>query len=70
VFNRLNRRKSRLERRVADLEAEVQARDRVIRVLEAERDALAGVIARDRERVKAETAVYARKVAEMEGRNE
>lgn len=56
-----------LEKRVADLEAEVEARDRLVKVIEAERDAMAAVIARDRERIRAEGASYARQRAEAEG---
>ena len=60
------RRIQQLERRVAELEADVEARDRQIRILEVERDALAAVVARDRERIKAETAALARRTAEAE----
>jgi len=56
-----------LQKQVADLEAELDARDRIIAVLESERDSLAGVLARDRERIKAEGAAYARQRAESEG---
>jgi hypothetical protein len=48
----------------AELEAEL-ARERARgRVLAAEVDGLAGVVARDRARVQSETAGYARKTAE------
>ena len=57
----------KLEKRILDLEATINARDRQLAVLEAERDALAGVIARDRQRVQAEAAAYARQRAESEG---
>lgn len=63
----LERANSRLEKQVADLQATVEARDRTIQVLEAERDALAGVIARDRMRVASESAIHARTKAEAEG---
>jgi hypothetical protein len=56
-----------VDRRIADLQAQLDARDRTIRVLEAERDNLAAVIARDRERIRAEGAAYARQRAESEG---
>ena len=57
---------SKLTRRVHNLEMEIEARDRTIRVLQAEIDSLAGVVARDRLRVQAETAEYARRKAEAE----
>jgi cell division protein FtsB len=60
LFKTTSRKVQKLLNRVADLEAEIEARDRQIRVLEAERDSMAAVIARDRERVRAETAVFAR----------
>jgi hypothetical protein len=44
-----------------------EATRRELRVLEAERDALAAVVARDRARVQAETAAYARQQADAEG---
>jgi hypothetical protein len=50
-----------------DFQAELDARDRIIRVQQAELDAMAGVLARDRERIKAEGAAYARQRAEHEG---
>lgn len=56
-----------VDERIADLEAELDARDRTIKVLEAERDNLASVVARDRERIRAEGAAYARARAESEG---
>jgi len=57
---------AKARRRVMHLEAEVEARDRTIRVLQAEIDALAAVVARDRLRVQSETADYARRKAESE----
>ena len=63
-----NQRKTRrLEKQVLDLQAEIDARDRIVKVFEAERDAMAAVIARDRERVKAESAGFAQLRAEREG---
>jgi hypothetical protein len=56
-----------LRDRNAELEAELQARDRIIAVKDAEIQSLAAVVARDRERVKAEAAAYARQRAECEG---
>ena len=60
------RKARRLEKQVLDLQAEIDARERIVRVLEAERDAMAAVIARDRERVKAESAG----VAQLRGKRE
>jgi len=68
MFRRTPSRKvQQLEKRVLELNAEIEARDRTIRILEAERDAMAAVIARDRERVKSETAAYARQTVINEG---
>ena len=57
----------RLEKQIADLEADLLATDRTIRVLETELETMAGVMARDRERIKAEGAAYSRQRAEHEG---
>jgi hypothetical protein len=54
------------------LAAEKAAHDitrRKLRVAEAEIESLAAVIARDRQRVAAETALFARQQAEHEGTN-
>jgi len=61
----------KLRRKILDLESDLDAANRKIRVIEAERDAMAEVIARDRLRVQSETAAYARAKAESEsdGRN-
>ena len=59
----------RLEKRLLDLEAKLEAAERITGVTEAERDAMAEVIARDRMRVAAETAIAARSKAECEGGN-
>ena len=61
------RRSGRLQRRVAELEAELEATRRKLHVAETEIDSMAAVIARDRARIKAETATYARQQAEAEG---
>lgn len=58
----------KLRRKILDLEMEIEARDRTIRVLEAERDAMAAVVARDRARVAAEVAEFGRQRAESEGK--
>ena len=57
----------RLQKQVADLTAELEAKDRVIQILETERDTMSAVIARDRQRVQAESAALARSRAEAEG---
>ena len=56
-----------LAKKIDRLETELRKRDATIAVLEAERDAMAAVIARDRQRVTAECAVAARSKAEAEG---
>lgn len=65
--NKPDRRVQKLLKQIADLTAELEAQKRVLAIKDAELDSLAGVIARDRERVKAETAMYARQRAESEG---
>ena len=57
----------RLEKQIADLQAEIDGKDRIIRVLETELETMAAVMARDRERIRAEGAAYARQRAESEG---
>lgn len=52
---------------VLDMQARLDEKDRLVSVLKAEVDSLAGVIARDRQRIQAETARYARDQAEAEG---
>ena len=61
---------ARLERRVLSLEAEIAKRDRAIAVMQCEIDSMAGVIARDRQRVAAESAIAARQRADAEGTDE
>ena len=61
------RREKQLRKQIADLESQLATRDRTIAVMQVELDAMAGVIARDRERVKAESAAFARQRAECEG---
>jgi hypothetical protein len=56
-----------LRQRVADLTTELDAERRRLTVAQAEIDSLAAVLARDRERIKAEGAAYARQRAEAEG---
>ena len=57
----------KLQRQLADLQSDLEAERLKTKVVEAERDNLAAVIARDRERIKAEGAAYARQRAEAEG---
>jgi hypothetical protein len=57
-----------LQSQLAAEQAAHEATRRELRVIEAERDALAAVVARDRARVQAETASYARQQADSEGR--
>ena len=58
---------ARLRSRVDELEAQLEASTRRLAVANAEIDSMAQVIARDRERIKAESAAYARQRAEAEG---
>lgn len=60
-------RQTKLEKQVLDLQSVIDAKDRIINVLEAEIESMAAVIARDRARIKAEGAAYARQQAEAEG---
>ncbi len=62
-----HRRNHKLEKRIADLEVELEATKRELTVAEAEIESMAAVIARDRARIKAEGAAYARQQAEAEG---
>lgn len=52
---------------ILDMQSRLDEKDRFIAVLKAENESLAGVIARDRARIAAETARYARDQAEAEG---
>ncbi len=60
----------KLRRIALDLKARLEAKDRQLAVLEAERDSLAAVVARDRQRVAAECASFSRQRAEAEGISE
>jgi hypothetical protein len=62
----LQRELKRLRASLDDAHSEREALQRVIRVKDAEIDSLAAVVARDRERVKAETAHAARQSADGE----
>lgn len=53
-----------LRRRVAELEAQLKLADVEKQSLELERDSLAQVVERDRRRVQAETAGYAKRIAD------
>ena len=61
--DRLERRARELERQLLDKQAELDAAQRVIAIKDAEIESLAGVVARDRERVLAETAEHSRRIA-------
>jgi DNA gyrase/topoisomerase IV subunit A len=63
----LQRENTRLEKRVADLQSELESERRRLAVAEAERDNLAAVVARDRERIRSEAACYAKERAQAEG---
>lgn len=56
-----------LRDRINELEADVKAQQRIVRIQAVEIETLAAVIARDRERVKAEAATFARQRATQEG---
>lgn len=58
---------AKVRRQNANLVADLEAHDRTIKVMQAEIDSLALVVARDRERIMAEAAAYARQRAESEG---
>jgi predicted nucleic acid-binding Zn-ribbon protein len=64
----LQRRIEALERELADVRTELAAEQRRHRVLEAEIESLAGVVVRDRERVRAESAIAAGQIANIEGK--
>lgn len=56
-----------LRQQVKELESKLEAENRRLVVANAEIESMAAVIARDRERIKAEGAAYARSRAESEG---
>jgi hypothetical protein len=60
-------REQELQRLLAAERSSHDATKRELRVIEAERDALAAVVARDRARVAAETAEFCRRQADAEG---
>lgn len=64
----LERQLVELQRQLADEQAAHEATQRRLTVAEAEIESLAAVLARDRERVSAESAGYARRRAEAEGK--
>ncbi len=64
-----DKRERKLQERVAELEAELAARDRTIAVMQCELDSLSAVLARDRQRVQAESATFIRQRAECEETN-
>lgn len=58
------------DQKVLALRSQLSKARKIIEILEAERDALAEVLARDRMRVAAETAIHARAKAEAEGQTD
>ena len=58
-----------LQGQVRELESQLEAERRKLAVASAEIESLAAVVARDRERIRAEGACYARQRAEAEGVN-
>lgn len=56
----LQREADQLRKQLAERDADNEALRRELRVRDAEIESLAGVVARDRERIKAEAAAYAR----------
>jgi hypothetical protein len=59
--------KEKLVRELAETREALEAEQRKTRVQQVEIDSLAAVIARDRQRVKAETAIAAHTIAKSEG---
>ena len=66
-FQKPSQKICRLQKRLADLQSEIESRDRIIQVMQAEIDSLSAVVARDRQRIQAECAAYGRQRAEAEG---
>jgi hypothetical protein len=56
-----------LQKRLLELESQLEAERRRLAVSNVEIESLAAVIARDRERIRSEGACYARQRAEAEG---
>ncbi len=60
--------KKQLAKQLAETREALEAEQRKTRVQQVEIESLAAVIARDRQRVLAETAIASRSIAESEGR--
>jgi hypothetical protein len=60
--------KKQLVKQLAETREALEAEQRKTRVQQVEIESLAAVIARDRQRVKAETALASRTIAEAEGK--
>lgn len=60
--------KKQLKAQLVDAREALEAEQRKTRVQQVEIDSLAAVIARDRQRVKAETAIASKTIAESEGK--
>ena len=66
MLRKPSKREAKLQKQLDDAQAEIEALKRTQSVLEAERDSMAEVIARDRERIRSELAIYAAKTASAE----
>jgi hypothetical protein len=60
--------KKQLAKQIGELQEALESEQRKNRVQQVEVDSLAAVIARDRQRVKSETAIASRTIAESEGK--
>ncbi len=60
--------KKELTRQLAETREALEAEQRKTRVQQVEIESLSAVVARDRQRVKAETAIASRTIAESEGK--
>ena len=69
-FKKPKPKNQKLENKILDLEATIEARDRQLAVAQVEIETMAAVIARDRDRIKSEGAAYGRLRAESEGLGE
>lgn len=68
-LNRQERREFKIGRALLVEQSKHEATKRKLAIANAELEAMANVIARDRQRVRAETAEFARRRAEAEGSN-
>ncbi len=70
LFKKPTEKTRKLENKILDLEATIDAKDRQLAVAQVEIETMAAVIARDRDRIKSEGAAYGRLRAESEGLGE